>query len=451
MSLARASEIVDGTMFGGDVEFSAVTTDSRTARGGELFVALHGPNFDGHEFVAQAAAAGVAAAMLARAVKTDLPYVQVTDTRQALGILAAHWRRHFDVPVVGVTGSNGKTTVKEMIGAILGIAGPGLITKGNLNNEIGVPLTLLRMRSTDRFAVVEMGMNHSGEIAYLTGLTAPTVAVITNAAAAHLEGLKTVEGVAHAKGEIFAGLADDGVAVINADDTFAALWHRLAGDRRCITFGLERPADVTAEYQTGPNGSTLRIHSPVGAIDVQLPLFGKHNVLNALAATSAAVALDVSTTQIQQGLEAPLSMTGRLQLRRGLDQAQVLDDSYNANPASVAAGLDVLLQFGGDTILVLGDMAELGDNALEVHQTIGRQARQAGVRRLLTLGPLSAAASKAFGAGARHCASVAELVDILRAEMHADATVLVKGSRSAHMEQVVARICAGESDAGDVS
>jgi UDP-N-acetylmuramoyl-tripeptide--D-alanyl-D-alanine ligase len=318
--------------------------------------------------------------------------------------------------------------------------GPGLATQGNLNNDIGVPLTLLRLRERDRYAVIEMGMNHPGEIDYLTHLTRPTIALINNAAAAHLAGLGSVEAVARAKGEIYAGLGDDGIAVINADDAYADLWRGLAAPHRCLSFGLDRPADVSADFALDAAGSTIHLRTPQGGITMRLSLLGRHNVMNALAASSAAQAAGASLADIQAGLEKLKAVSGRLEVKRGAGGARVLDDTYNANPGSLAAGVEVLKSSGGERVLVLGDMGELGEAAGEIHRRVGELAKRLGIERMYAVGELTREAVSAFGEGAWHFASHEALVEELRRHMHADMTVLVKGSRSSRMERVVAGI-----------
>ncbi len=448
MTLAAAAQVLNGSLHGTDATFSGVSTDTRTLARGDLFVALTGPNFDGHAFLDIAANGGAAGAVVARAGRAPLPIVQVADTRLALGQLAAHWRRQFRIPVIAVTGSNGKTTVKNMIAAILSERGPTLATRGNLNNDIGVPLTLLRLRRGDQHAVIEMGMNHAGEIDTLTRLTRPTVALVNNAAPAHLAGLGSVEAIARAKGEIYAGLGDDGIAVINADDAFAGLWRQLAAPHRVISFGLEQAADVTAVYTLDAGGSDLELRTPQGGITMRLSLLGRHNVMNALAAGSAALAAGASLADIQAGLEKLKAVSGRLEVKRGANGARVLDDSYNANPGSLAAGIEVLRTAGGERLLVLGDMGELGPTATDIHRRVGELAKRVGIERLYAIGELSRAAAEAFGAGARHFVSHEELVDDLRQVLHGGMTVLVKGSRFMKMERVVAGITEAEGNGG---
>lgn len=440
MSLAQSAEAVNGKLVGANVEFDGVSTDTRKMGAGDLFVALSGPNFDGHNFLEQAQRAGAVAAMLSRKVRTELPYVEVDDTRLGLGRLAAYWRQQFHHPLVAVTGSNGKTTVKEMIASILGESGPVCMTRGNLNNDIGVPLTLLSIRPQHQSTVIEMGMNHLGEISYLSSMAKPDVAVITNAAEAHLQGLGSLEKVAQAKGEIFDGAAAEAVAVLNADDPFFEYWKSRIGARRCHSFGIDNPADFTAKYEAGDNGLEIFLQCSEGGIDMKLPLYGKHNVMNALAASAAAMAAGSSLADIKHGLEKLKSVAGRLEVKKGVNGARVLDDTYNANPASVAAGLQVLREAQGERILVLGDMAELGDAAGGIHARVGELARRVGADRVFGYGPFSKQAVDSFGKGGKHYQDRAQLVDDLRKCMSSDVTVLVKGSRKMQMEQVVDEI-----------
>jgi UDP-N-acetylmuramoyl-tripeptide--D-alanyl-D-alanine ligase len=454
MGIAEAARAVRGERRGGDAEFGGVCTDSRSLAPGDLFVALRGERFDGHDFVSAAARAGAAAAMIAadaaeRFAGEALPLLLVPDTRRGLGELAAHWRRKFTIPLVALTGSNGKTTVKEMLGCILRERCPStqcairdpqsavLVTQGNLNNDIGVPLMLLRLGSGHRYAVIEMGMNHAGEIAYLTRLARPDVALITNAGSAHIEFLKTREGIARAKGEIFEGLAPRGTAVINADDAFAGLWRAAAAGHRVVDFGIEQPAAVSARYLLGPEATELTLRLPGGEVDTQLRVPGLHNVRNALAAAAAAVALDIAPTAIARGLAGFSGVKGRLQRRPGIAGATLIDDTYNANPESVAAALEVLAAAPGKKLLVLGDMGELGPGAAELHAEIGRRARACGVHALLALGEASVRAAQAFGAQARHFERIEDLLADLENRLAPGVTVLVKGSRFMKMERVV--------------
>lgn len=450
MSLALMTDVVGGALSGRDATFTGVSTDTRTLAAGDLFVALVGPNFDGHHFLPEAIAKGAAGALLARNLETPLPHVRVSDTRKALGELAAFWRRQFQIPVIAVTGSNGKTTVKEMIGAIMAETGRGCVTRGNLNNDIGVPLTLLRLRTADRFAVVEMGMNHAGEIDYLSRLTAPTLALITNAAEAHLAGLGSLDAIARAKGEIFAGLTADGVAVLNADDPFIELWRGLAAPRRCVTFGLEHPADFSARYRLDERGCAIHLKTPDGETDMRIAQIGKHSVMNALAATATALSAGAKLRDTVNGLQKLEAVAGRLELKQGISGARVIDDTYNANPGSLTAGLQVLKDAKGERVLVLGDMAELGDAAPDIHVRAGKLARDLGINRLYGVGDLSALAVAAFGEGGKHFRSVEALVDALIDCMHSGMVILVKGSRVMRMDRVVAGIVRRAPQPADV-
>ncbi len=441
MPLSLLADTLNAVLVGRDAVFTGVCHDTRALQAGDLYVAIQGEHFDGHSFFAEALNAGAAGALAARDLKTPLPYVRVADTRLALGSLAAFWRRQFKtIPVIGVTGSNGKTTVKEMIGEIMAQTGPGCVTHGNLNNDIGVPLTLTRLRSDHRYAVIEMGMNHLGEIEYLSGLARPTIALITNAAEAHLAGVGTVEDVAHAKGEIFTGLSRGGIAVLNADDVYFSYWKSLATPRKYLSFGLDRPADVSATYTLGDSGSVIHLTTLYGGIDMHTPLLGKHNVMNALSATAATLAAGATLAQVKTGLEKLTTLPGRMEIKPGISGARVIDDTYNANPSSLAAGLQVLREFRGERVLVLGDMAELGKAAADIHQRVGELAKQIGIQRLFAIGNLSKIAVASFGTGGKHFQTQEALVDALQDCLHAGMTVLVKGSRVMHMERVTAGI-----------
>jgi len=441
MSLAILADVLKCPHHGPDAVFTGVCHDTRSLQPGDLYVAIKGERFDGHNFLAEAIGAGAAGALLARDMETPLPYVRVPNTRLALGNLGAFWRNQFQIPVIAITGSNGKTTVKEMIGAILGETGPGCVTRGNLNNDIGVPLTLTRMRASDRYAVIEMGMNHFGEIEYLSRLTRPTVALITNAGEAHLAGVGSLEGVARAKGEIFTGLRTAGTAVLNADDQFFPLWKTLVGKHRCLTFGLDGKADVSAQYRLTDSGSLIHLKTTThGDIDMRVPLLGRHNVMNTLAGAGAAIAAGASLEQVKTGLEKLRTVSGRLEVKPGISGARIIDDTYNANPASVAAGLQVLREFRGERVLVLGDMGELGPSAADIHYRVGELANRLGIQRLFAIGELARVTVGAFGKGARHFDSPEALVEALQDCLHADMTVLVKGSRMMRMERIVAGI-----------
>ncbi len=441
MLLSEAANTMQARLVGNEAAFTSVGTDSRNITKGQLFVALKGDHFDGHDFAAQAIAQGATAVLVSHQELGVEPAIVVNDTCLALGELAAYWRDKFDLPVVAITGSNGKTTVKEMLASILKAASSHadevLATVGNLNNHIGLPLTLLKLNKQHRYAVVEMGMNHTGEISYLSQIGKPTVVLINNAGSAHIGELGSLEAIAKAKGEIFEGLAADGTAVINADDTFAALWIALAGNHKIMTFGLESKADVTATYQLQASASAIAINTPQGAVSVQLPTPGKHNVLNALAATTVALSMDVPLNIIAAGLEKYAGVKGRLQPLVGVNGALVIDDTYNANPMSMKVAIDVLMAKTGEKLLVLGDMGELGDDEAELHAEIGLYAKAAGIDALFTLGILSRTMASAFGAGAHHYETPQALVADLIAKMNPNVNVLVKGSRFMAMERVV--------------
>ncbi|HCI14297.1 MAG TPA: UDP-N-acetylmuramoyl-tripeptide--D-alanyl-D-alanine ligase [Gallionellaceae bacterium] len=457
MSLSEAAKALDARMVGKDMRFRAVSTDSRKIAAGDLFVALRGENFDGYEFVPGALQDGAVAAVVnADSYEADSSIFDpqssillVEDTRLALGQLAAYWRRKFEVPLVAITGSNGKTTVKEMLASILRTAAGSddavLATKGNLNNDIGMPLTLLQLNARHRYAVIEMGMNHPGEIDYLTRIACPDVALVNNASGAHLEGLGSVEAVAQAKGEIFAGLDDHGTAMINADDAHAPLWRGLAGTHQLLEFGLDGDADIAGVWLPQDGGLHLDVQTPQGGFSVQLQVPGEHNARNALAATTAAIALNVPLDTIAEGLKKFGGVAGRLQRKAAKRGAVLIDDTYNANPASMRAAIGVLAQVGGTRIFVLGDMGELGDGAAAFHAEIGGEAKRAGIEKLYALGELSRNAVREFGDGACHFERIEDLLAELDKELDADVTVLVKGSRFMKMERVVKNLESGES------
>ncbi len=448
--MSQLAQITAGELHGNDVEFSALSIDSRSINSGELFVALRGPSFDGHAFIDEAQQKGVIALLVEHPVDSDLPQVVVSDSHQALGELAAAWRLRYQMPLIAVTGSNGKTTVKEMLASILGVMStqPGkvLATHGNLNNDIGVPLTLMRLSSEHSYAVIEMGANHAGEIRYLTHLARPTIALVNNAGPAHLEGFGDVKGVANAKGEIFEGLQAEGVAIFNADDDYADVWRGLCVDRACHTFALSNEADVTASdlRLSDDAGYCFRLHAAQGSIDITLHLPGRHNVMNALAASAAALTAGATLEAVRDGLQALGSVGGRLQVKQGMAGITVIDDTYNANPASLQVALDMLNDYGdGEKILVLGDMGELGALATTLHQQMGEQALTSGIDQLFTIGAQAQHAAQAFGSAANHFATQAALVAALKSAISAkknNMMVLVKGSRSMQMERVVAAL-----------
>ncbi len=453
LDVATTAQAIGARHVGPNTEFVRVTTDSRDVRRGDLFVGIRGERFDGQAFADQALLAGACAVMVepgARILTPGAPVLEVDDTRLALGRLAAFWRNRFVSPLIAVTGSNGKTTVKEMLASILRqVAGEScvLATAGNLNNDIGLPLTLLRLDSGHRYAVVEMGMNHLREIAYLSSLARPTVAVISNAGSAHIGKLGSVDAIARAKGEIFEGLDKTGTAVINSDDVFADYWRGLARGRSVVDFGLESKAAISATYELTAFGSLVTFRNPRGQFVATLRIPGLHNIRNALAAAACAYALDAPEAAIAAGLASYAGVKSRLQRKRHSSGALVIDDSYNANPDSMQAAIAVLAAYPGHTIFVMGDMGELGDSAEAMHAAVGEFAKRSGVQALLALGEKSASAARSFGKGARHFSDIDELISALADGLQSGSTVLVKGSRFMRMERVVEALGAvnGES------
>lgn len=453
LRLSEISAALNAQLIGEDCAFDAVSTDSRAIQSGQLFIALTGPNFDGHAYLADVAAKGAVAALVEREVAdAPLPQLLVADTRLALGRLGALNRRAYGGPLVAVTGSSGKTTVKEMLASILRTAfgaqgGAVLATRGNLNNDLGAPLTLLELAPEHVAAVIELGANHVGEIAYTVGLTRPQVAIITNAGTAHVGEFGGPEKIVEAKGEILEGLGEGGVAVLNRDDAAFALWQRRAGDKRVLSFALHNPAadfHVSDLDRDARGCSAFTLHCADGLARIQLNLLGEHNVANALAASAAAQALSVPLVDIKNGLENLQPVKGRAVAQLASNGVRVIDDSYNANPASICAAVDILAGFSGRTVLVLGDMGELGAWAEQAHRDVGSYA--AGkVAALYAVGPLMVHAVAAFGADGRHFADQAGLIEALRSEQ-GDTTILIKGSRSAAMDKVVAALCGISSE-----
>ncbi len=442
-TLQSFGRVSGGELIGGDTAFNGLSIDTRTLASGELFLALPGTRADGHEFVRRAACLGAAGAVVARRLETNLPQVVVPDVAAALARYAWSWRRRFDMPVFAVTGSNGKTTVKQMLAAILAAQGPVLSTQGNLNNHLGVPLSLARLRKDHRAAVLELGANHPGEIARLTYITAPTAGVITMAGPAHLEGFGSIAGVARAKGELYQGMRPGSLAIINADDDFAGLWVEMADHCRRLHYGREGSPDVTAAPDSvalGAGETRFELVTPDWRAQVRLPLPGEHNIANALAAAACAFGAGVAKAHIVAGLAAVESIPGRLTWRRGVCGARILDDSYNANPASLRAALNLATAGSAPCWLVLGDMGELGSRTQTLHAKAGEMAREAGVQRLYALGEASRAAVAAFGEGACHFDNHAHLARALSAEIEGGEVILVKGSRSQHLERVVERL-----------
>ena len=443
----RLSEVAlwtRGTLHGADAPVRGVSTDSRKIIADELFVALKGEHHDGHEHLAQAAERGASGALVMRRVNSELPQVVVADTLLALGDLASAVRAKRRARVVGITGSNGKTTVKTLTGSILQRHGRTHGNAGNFNNEIGLPLSLLSMPQDSEYAVMEMGAGKPGDIAYLAAIARPEVGLVNNIAPAHLERMRTLEGVAETKGALYQALPADGTAIINADDAYAEFFAGLAGTRRMLRFGFSAKAEVRADdIALEPERSAFMLVTPAGSHAVQLPLPGRHNIGNALAAAAVAHALDVPLATIVEGLQNAPSVGGRLRRQVAAGGWSVIDDSYNAKPGSTAAAIATLALQAGERWLVLGDMAELGSDAAAMHAQIGKQAHDAGIEKLFAVGTLSAHAAQAFGANARHFKTQAELIAALRAQLHAQVSVLVKGSRSAKMEGVVAALLDG--------
>jgi UDP-N-acetylmuramoyl-tripeptide--D-alanyl-D-alanine ligase len=459
-NLTEVARTLSATLVGPDSGFHGISTDSRTLRARELFVALRGPHFDGHAYAIDALRRGAAGAVVERPLKDPLgeslestpegplTWLRVPDSLAALGALAAEWRSRFDLPVMAVTGSYGKTTVKEMMAAIAASRGEVLATRGNLNNEIGLPLTLFGLDAGHRAAVLELGANHAGEIGRLTAICRPAVGVVTAAGPVHLEGFGSVEGVARAKGELFAGLPEDGVAVINLDDEFAPLWREMTGARRSIGFGSAPDAQFCAEQirqSLDDRGPLLefRLLTPDGTAMACLRLPGRHNVTNALAAAAATWVLGWSLDEIVAGLAQVAGVRGRMSLRRARNGALVIDDTYNANPDALRAAIEYATTLPGACWLVLGDMGELGPATAELHAAAGQLARESGIARLYTYGPESAAAATAYGEG-RHFTDLAALAAVLEEELPGDVNLLVKGSRSMRLEKLIERLVGTE-------
>lgn len=438
-TFSSVAQVLGATLDGEDGNFSAVSTDTRTIKPGELFIALKGPNFDGHEHVSSAMDKGAVAAVVDHQLDLPITQFKVKDTRLALGELAKARRRAFQGKVIGLTGSNGKTTVKELSASILQVEGKVLATRGNLNNDIGLPLTLLSLENNEQFAVIEMGANHFGEIAYLTQIANPDVALITNAGAAHLEGFGSVAGVAEAKSEIYQGLLPQGCAIINMDDQYAGLWREKTQQFKQLGFGIQSEnADIKAKNIVSHPESTefdLAINSETQSI--RLPLSGLHNVSNALAAAAAATALGIGLTSIKQGLQSFQGVSGRLNIKNVASGAVVIDDTYNANLDSMKAGINVLSSYSGHRILVVGDLFEVGDDTIQVHQELGEYAKAQGIDELFALGEMSHHAVTAFADGGAHFEDKPSMITALKPKLKSGVVVLVKGSRGMRMEEVV--------------
>jgi len=452
-TLSEAARVVGGELIGEDRPYGCVCTDSRTLKPGALFVALRGPNFDGGAFVQSAAAQGAIGALVERATPGALPQVVVPNTLRALQELAKHWRADFTLPVVAVAGSNGKTTAKEMTAAILSRMGLCMATHGNLNNHIGVPVTLMRLEASHRSAVIEMGANAIGDVAALMRIARPTVGLITNAGAEHLEGFGNLDGVAKGEGETVSCLEAEATAIINADDVYAGYWRGVSGAKRIVTFGVHAQADFTARnifqgIERGEFATRFTLLSPLGERAIMLKAGGAHNIGNALAAAAAASAAGASLEDIALGLADFRAVAGRLQLKAGTRGSWIIDDSYNANPSSVRAAMEVLRSLSGTTWLVLGDMAELGESSQDSHAHIGSYARDCGIKRLFAMGALSSRAVETFGPGGEWFADADSLARRLQAELSPGVTVLIKGSRINRLERVVQALTGGGAGSG---
>lgn len=444
LTLSELTNALEARLIGADARFDGVSIDSRAIQPGQLFIALTGPRFDGHDYLNDVAGKGAVAALVEREVADSaLPQLLVKDTRQALGQLGALNRAAFTQPVAAVTGSSGKTTVKEMLASILRTRGPVLATRGNLNNDLGVPLTLIELAPEHTSAVIELGASRLGEIAYTVGLTKPHVAILNNAGTAHVGEFGGPEKIVEAKGEIIEGLAADGIAVLNLDDKAFGIWRTRAAGRQVLTFALSNSeanfhaSDLATDARGCP---AFNLHTPEGSERVQLNLLGTHNVANALAAAAAAHALGVSLFGIATGLGAVQPVKGRTVAQLAKNGMRVIDDTYNANPTSMCAAVDILAGFSGRTVLVLGDIGELGDWAEQGHRDVGEYAR-GKVSALYAVGPNMVHAVNAFGEQAQHFGTQAELIQALAAEQDTNTTILIKGSRSAAMENIVAALC----------
>jgi len=441
MILSQIAKILNAKFYGQDRTLPAVVTDTRHVCEGKLFVAIQGAQFDGHDFIESAIQQGATAILAQRAPSTALEqtvtWLEVHDTILALGRIAQLHRSQFTLPVVGITGSCGKTTVKGMLASICEQQGSTLATQGNFNNHIGLPLTLLQMNASHRYAVIEMGANGRGNIDYLCQIAQPNMSLITNVNVAHLQGFGSLDGVAQAKGEIYSALPDDGIAILNVDEHYCEYWQKLIADRKTLHFGLSQGAQITAssiQLETFSTSFILHVGDQKQNLTLQVP--GLHMLMNALAACAAAHAMGISCENMVFGLQQYQGIKGRLNRHSGMNGATIIDDTYNANPGSMNAALDILSSFSGLRLFVMGDMGELGDNALEYHSLIGANAKQKGIEQLYAVGELSAKAVAAFGDGAKHFDSKQTLLEALKAQLSSDTTILIKGSRSARMEEI---------------
>lgn len=445
LPLSEIAQATQGRLLGNDIRVAGVSIDTRTLVPGNLYIAIKGSHFDGHDFIAAAEQSGAAALLVAEKVASDLPQIMVNDTHLALARLAGYWRQQLPVKIAGVTGSNGKTTVKEMIAAILSTQGNTLFTQGNLNNDIGVPLTLLKLDARHRYAVIEMGANHPGEIAYTSRLAQADVSIINNVGAAHIEGFGDLNGVAKTKGEIIENLGPQGVAVLNRDDAFYDFWLKLADTRHSVSFGFNASADVRAEniatiIENQAFVTRFSLKTADAELAIQLNLAGEHNVKNALAAAAVALQLGVSLADIQRGLQQVKPVTGRVQPLIGRKGNIVIDDTYNANPASLSAALDVLGIANNPAWLVLGAFGELGIDSPAIHRQMGERIKASPAQRLFATGELARHSVEAFGSGGQFFDTQDQLIAALNQAITGTETILVKGSRAQKMENVVAAL-----------
>ncbi len=440
-TLSQLVQWVPGSRMTADAVFDGVSTDSRQVQSGNLFIALNGENFDAHRFLEDVADKGASAVLVERFPENyPLPALVVENTRLAMGDIARHWRKQFRIPVVGVTGSNGKTTVKEMIASVFRAAygeNACLSTPGNFNNDIGVPLTLFRLEDRHDAAVIELGMNHVGEMAYLAAIAQPTIGLVNNAQREHQEFMQSVEAVAQENGMVIRSLPEDGIAVFPADDAYSSLWSDYATHRRVVTFGFCQTADVSGSYRM-ENGKTRVIMSFAGEkVELVLSTSGRHNVRNAMAAAACCFATGIDREIIAAGLENFMPVHGRLERKSAFNGALLIDDTYNANPDSVRAAIDVLSDISSDSVLVLGDMGEVGNEGERFHIEVGEYARERGIGHFFTYGEMARFASQGYGKNARHFMKLDEMNGMLRKLVEPQMTVLVKGSRFMRMERVV--------------
>jgi UDP-N-acetylmuramoyl-tripeptide--D-alanyl-D-alanine ligase len=442
MTLIELSKVIAGELIGADARFNAINIDSRTIKTGELFFAIVGEFFDGHNFLNDVQQKGAVAAVVNKKIDIDLPIIVVTNTRKALGDLAAYHHSKYAIPTLAITGSCGKTTTKTMLASIMSQVGKVLVNQSSFNNDIGLPLTLLQQEPEHEFAVLEIGANHFGEISHLTKIAKPDVAAVINIGSAHLEGFGDLAGVSRAKGEIFQGLSTTGIAVINADDNYADYLHSLVKNHRIITFAEKNSADVKGTDikvdEHGRPAFTLAIEQQM--IDVALPVIGEHNVMNALAAAAMAHAVNVPLPVIKQGLESVKPVVKRLNLFKGKNGSHIIDDSYNAIPNAVHAALNILARRAGERIFVFGGMAELGKHVEQEHILLGEKAHALGIEYLYAIGPHSKLTVDAFGIGGKYFTEKKDLIAAVLAHLNPNITVLVKGSRGAKMEEVVAKL-----------